>query len=130
MLFARFVYDLGVYMRAGVTFEPVIHGGPDAQFFGANQFVEFFPLGAQDDQHKPSPYVAASLIEGGTAAFGNQLTFHAQLGAYFGNHFSSDWKATLRPVFGFYTGADPRLKYFQFKNETTTFWYLGFMFDF
>ena len=28
---------------------------------------------------------------------------------------------TLRPVLGFYTGADPRLKYFQFENKTATF---------
>lgn len=129
MFFARFVYDFAQYARFGVTFEPVMHGGPDAQFFGANQFAEFFPLGAQDEQQKPSPYIAASLTEGGTSQFGEQLTFNAQIGCYFGNHFSADHRATIRPVFGFYTGADPRLKYFQFEDSTENFWYLGGVID-
>jgi hypothetical protein len=130
MLFARFVYDLGVYARAGVTFIPVIHGGPDAQFFQANQFAEFFPLGGLDETQKPSPYISAALSEGGTAQYGNQFTFNAQIGAYIGNHFSADFKPTFRLAVGYYTGADPRLKYYQFKGETTTFYYIGGFFDF
>jgi hypothetical protein len=130
MLFARFVYDFGTYVRAGVTFQPVVHGGPAAQFWAGNAFAEYFPFGGRDEQEKPSPYVAASLIEDGTDMFGSQLTFHAQVGCYFGNHFSSHFKPTFRPVAGFYYGADPRLKYYQFQGFIATFAYVGAMVDF
>lgn len=130
MLFARFVYDLGPYARLGGTFIPVIHGGPDMNFFGANEFAEFFPWGGNDDSQKPSPYVAVGLQQGGTSQYGIVNTLNVQIGAYFGNHFSNEFKPTLRPVLGFYTGADPRLKYFQFENKSATFFYAGVMFDF
>ena len=130
MLFARFVYDLGNYVRAGGTFIPVIHGGPDMNFFGANQFAELFPLGGQDESQKPSPYLAMGLEEGGTSQYGMQVTYNVQAGIYMGNHFANEWKPTMRALIGYYTGADPRLKYFQFKNANSSFFYGGFMFDF
>jgi hypothetical protein len=130
MLFARFIYDLGSYVRSGATFIPVIHGGPDMNFFGANQFVEFFPLSGLDESQKPSPYIAMGLEEGGTSLYGMQVTYNAQVGIYLGNHFTNEYRPTARAVIGYYTGADPRLKYFQFKGETASFFYAGFMFDF
>ncbi len=126
---ARGVYDWGPYARVGATFMVYLTSGPSMKTFAFDQFIEWFPWGGQDDTRTPSPYVALGLHQHGTTAFGYSNTFHAQIGAYIGNHFSNDFKQTLRLVAGFYTGADPRLKYYQFRNETPTFGYLGLMAD-
>ncbi|MGK5083195.1 hypothetical protein WDW37_07795 [Bdellovibrionota bacterium FG-1] len=130
LLFARFLYDLGFYVRAGVTFLPVIHAGPSMNFFGGEEFFELFPFGGADDRQKPSPYIAFSFKQAGSEEFGMANIFHAQIGAYLGNHFTTDHVQTARLVAGFYTGVDPRLKYFVYKNKTDTFGYLGVMADF
>jgi hypothetical protein len=129
LVFARGVYDLGPYARVGVTFIPVVHAGPPMDFFGANEFAEFFPLGGADESTKPSPYIALGLEQGGTDQYGLVNTLNLQAGVYFGNHFSNEHKPTLRAVVGYYTGADPRLKYFQFEDKRASFFYAGLMFD-
>jgi hypothetical protein len=130
----RAVYDIGTMFRVGLNFNPVLRSYPKLQFFGADQFIEYFPLGSLDSPHKPSPYVAAGLSEWGVSQ--QQLTFHAQIGVAFANHFGTHdgspgggHSQAGRAVLGYYTGADPRLKYFQYREATKSFGYLGVMFD-
>jgi hypothetical protein len=127
--FIRGLYDLGPYARVGLTFQPVLHAGPSLNTFAANEFAEFFPLGGMDDRKIPSPYIAIGLEQGGTDAFGAVNILNLQIGAYLGNHFSNDHVPTARVVLGYYTGADPRLKYFQFRDSRLSFGYAGMMFD-
>lgn len=128
--FGRFIYDLGPYARATVTLAPIFQSTPGMLALSASQSLEIHPLSGADDPQKPSPYVALGLTQEGTTAFGLQTSFHAQLGAYLGNHFSADGKSTLRPVLGYYSGADPALKSFRILGETVSFFYVGLMFDF
>jgi hypothetical protein len=128
--FGRFIYDLGPYARATVTLAPIFHSSPDMQTLSASQSLEVHPFSGADDPQKPSLYAAIGLTQEGTEEFGLQDSFHAQIGAYLGNHFSADAKPTLRPVVGYYTGADPALKQFRLHDETVSFFYAGLMFDF
>lgn len=129
-LFGRFVYDLGPYVRAGATLGVVMASAPALHPVTAQEFAEIHPWGGADDNRSPSPYVALGLEQEHTRAFGVQNNFHAQIGAYLGNHFSNDPKPTLRAVLGLYTGADPRIVYFRIADRKSTFGYVGLMFDF
>lgn len=125
----RIVYDYLKNIRVGATFKPFIRSYPSLNFFASDQFVEYFPWGANDKPHAPSFYIAAGFDEYGVAD-ALQPTFHAQIGFYIGNHFSEAYRQTIRGVLGYYSGADPRLKYYQFLQATDSFAYAGMMFDF
>lgn len=124
----RLIYDMDRLIRVGVTLKPVLRSYPEVQRFWADEFFEVHPWGGKDDPHSPSPYFALSLGQSGTDYY--LWTFHSQLGIYFGNHFTpSKHQQTLRLVLGYYTGPDPRLKYFEFRNKLQHFGYLGVMVD-
>ncbi len=124
----RVLYDVDKTFRLGATFKPYFHSTPAMAFFAADQFAECFPWGAEDERKTFNPYLALGQDERGPQGH-LTYTFHAQLGAYWGNHFSPDFKQTFRAVLGYYTGADPRLKYFELRDAKMEFFYLGFMFE-
>lgn len=121
------VYDWGTRLRVGATFKPFILAFPtEVQFFSADAFVDYFPWG-QDNPHQPAPYVSFGIDEMGV---GHPFyTFHGQLGVLLGNHFGRGHHQTIRGVVGYYNGADPRMKYFQYRQATMDFAYIGIMGD-
>lgn len=125
----RAVYDIDKKFRLAATLMPFIRSYPSTQPIWLNQSVEFYPWGAQDSNHRFSPYAAFSLEESGMKGYSYVVTYHAQLGAYIGNHFGKEHRQSIRAVVGYYNGADPRLKYFELRSDTEQFGYLGAMFD-
>lgn len=126
-VYARFIYDLDNTFRFGGTFKPFIRSVPQLQTLAFDEFIEYFPFGAIDNPHHGNPFVALGFDEWGPNNL--VLTTHVQLGLYYGNHFSKTFHQTMRAVIGYYTGADPRLKYFEFRDARQSFAYLGFMFS-
>ncbi len=125
----RIVYDLDKQFRIAATLKPFIRSYPSVHAIWFDQSVEYFPWGALDLSHRLSPYIALGLDESGMADYSYKITYHAQIGAYVGNHFSKTHHQTIRTVLGYYSGYDPRLKYFELKNASQQFAYLGVMFD-
>ena len=123
----RAVYDLDKTFRFAVTLRPFVRSYPSVRRVWFDQSVEYYPWGAKDSKTEFSPYVSFGLEESGVDSY--ILTYHAQLGAYIGNHFGKGHHQTLRGVLGYYNGADPRLKYFELRSAQQQFAYLGFMFD-
>jgi hypothetical protein len=124
----RFIYDLDRQFRFGVTLKPFLRAFPEMERFAAEEFAEWFPWSASDDRKTANPYIALGLDHRGPKG---QLkhTLNAQIGVYWGNHFDRGFRQTIRTVVGYYTGADPRLKYFEFRAATLSYAYLGLMFD-
>jgi hypothetical protein len=129
ILQARLVYDLANYARLGGTGMWFLRNTPSKKTFGGNFFAEFFPWGGQDERGKISPYVGASLELVGVDAYGYTPALNFQIGAYLGNHFTGEFKQTLRPVLGYFTGMDPRMKYAQYRDAKDSFFYFGIMVD-
>ena len=121
----RVVYDIDHNWRIGATIKPEIDSDPPGQWFGADQFVEWFPIGLDKNFTGGSPYLAIGLDEGGLHDV--EITYHAQLGLLYGNHFAPEKKPAIRIVAGYYSGWDPRLKYAQFLNSKVSFFYGGVM---
>ncbi len=124
----RIVYQGSSFFRFGITFQPTYAASaPPSKMFQANEFFEWFPYGDSGDYHRFTPYLAL-----GFEQFGHNeidLSAHAQLGAYLGNHRDAKYFTSLRAVLGAYTGPDPRLKYYYYKDKTARFIYFGLMFD-
>ncbi len=127
-LFARLIYDLNSQFRFGTTLRPLIGSDPVSNAFAADQFVEWYPFAYSGDQRTPRPYLALGLEEYGRHTV--KLSFHAQLGVAFADHFLPKKVSNLRVVFGYYTGQDLRLKYAQFKENDSRFIYIGTMINF
>ncbi len=125
--FLRGIYDIGNTFRVGATLRPFLRAYPQIETFAADQFAEYFPFGGKDDPHSGSPYVALGFDQWGDTHL--TWTTHAQLGVYFGNHFSPKFRQSARVVLGYYNGADPRMKYFRYRENRREFAYLGLMFD-
>ncbi len=123
----RLVKDLEYKLRFGGSLRAVVSSDPGMKVFGSEQFFEWFLWGATQNTHRFYPYLALGLEEYGRQQI--DLSWHIQIGAVAGNHFLAQKHSSLRVVMGFYSGNDPRLKYFQFKNAKTHFGYFGFMFD-
>lgn len=123
----RVIKDIDRTFRFGGSLRPFLGTEPKMKAFGADQFLEWFFRGAPESKHQFTPYFAAGFEEYGFNQI--DLTFHAQIGFMVGNHFDEIKNSTLRTVFGYYNGVDPRLKYYQFKNRKSEFIYAGVMFD-
>lgn len=123
----RVIKDLDHSIRLGGSLRPFLGTEPTMQTFGADQFFEWFLNGEALTQHKFSPFFATGLEEYGLHEI--DFSFHAQVGLAIGNHFDETKTSSMRVVFGYYAGVDPRLKYYQFKNLKSNFMYGGFMFD-
>ncbi len=124
----RLIYDGNEFYRPGVTLKPLISvSEPHSKGFQANAFFEWFPWGHSKRLDHATPYLALGLEEYGRDSV--QTGFHAQAGAYFGNHREANRASAMRLMVGFYSGQDPRLKYFYYKGSRTTFGYAGMMFD-
>jgi len=121
------VYDLDKSFRFAFAFKPFIRSFPALQWAAFDESIEWFPFGAKDDPHSGSPFIAIDLDQYGPYSY--LTTINVQAGVYFGNHFSEKFNQTMRIVAGYYSGADPRLKYFQFLNNTQLFYYFGAMFN-
>ena len=120
-------YDLDQSFRFGAAFKPFIRSAPSMEFAQFDEIIEWFTLKGNDDTHHPSPYIALGLEQSGPSSLTTSV--NAQLGLYFGNHFSEHFHQTMRWVLGYYNGADWRLKYFQFLNQTQAYFYAGAMFN-
>jgi hypothetical protein len=126
--FGRFIYSGNTFFRPGFTVETLIsEGDPRSKALQANAFAEFFPWGHLPGSRAATPFLALGIEEYGHNV--EQTSFHAQLGAYFGNHREPKQSSALRAVVGFYSGQDPRLKYYYFEDRHSTFVYSGLMFD-
>jgi hypothetical protein len=128
LLTARFVKDLQNQFRVGGTLKPVLSSDPKMNFWGSDQFVEWFPQGFSNSSKSFAPYLAAGLEQSGVHEL--VLTKQLQAGFYVGNHHQPMHAPTLRFVVGFYQGVDTRLKYAQYKNSKATFGYAGMMVNF
>ena len=123
----RVIRDIDREWRLGGGLRPTVGSDPGMKVFGAEEFAEWFPWKADPNPHHFSPFVAVGFEEFGRQDIG--LTFNAQAGWAAGDHFSELKHPGLRIVVGYYNGADPRLKYFQFKDSKVEFVYGGLMFD-
>ena len=123
----RFIRDIENTWRLGVGFRPCVSSDPGMQFFGAEQFVEWFPLQFSDNPHHMNPFAAIGSEQYGRSNITE--SFHFQIGFAAGNHFLPKKVSSLRTVLGFYSGYDPRLKYFQMKHRYADFVYGGVMFE-
>lgn len=123
----RVIHDIDQSFRLGGGIRPVVGSDPGMIAFGAEQFAEWFPWGAQPNPRKLSPYIATGFEEYGRRAI--QLTFNAQIGLATGSHFLPQRYPAIRIVLGYYNGNDPRMKYFQMKYSRVEFFYGGLMFD-
>lgn len=127
MIDFRLIKDIGHNWRYGGGFRPFVLSNPVLPFFGAEQFLEWFPFGASENVHKWMPFAAFGLEEYG---WGNlDVSAHAQIGWVAGNHFVEKDHQTIRLALGYYNGMDPRLKYFQFKHRKDNFLYAGFVLE-
>lgn len=127
VILGRVVYDYGKTLRLGLTLRPAINSDPRKQFFGAEQFVEWFPWGGNESATSPSPFLAAALEEDGPRKI--ELNYHIQAGVHLGNHFSEAGRQSMRVVIGYYDGLDPRLKYGRIKQTRSHFVFAGLWFN-
>ena len=131
----RIVKDCKGHARMGGTLRPFVGSEPGLKAFAADQFIEWWWGGTNGDgkadetllAHHFTPYLAAGLEEYGREKV--ELSEHIQGGFFVGSHLSGVKRPSLRVTLGYYSGIDPRLKYFQFKNSKSNFAYLGVMFD-
>jgi hypothetical protein len=127
-LYARVIYDWNRMMRLGGSLKPYVGTDPGLKWFAADQFAEYYPLGVAENVHKPTWYVATSISEyGHNAVYG---TVNAQTGVFFGSHLDPDHHSGIRAAIGYYGGVDPRLKYMEFLNGFSKFFYAGLLADF
>jgi hypothetical protein len=125
LVVARVIYDIDERWRLGLTLKPAINTDPSGQALGGEQFAEWFPWGLKKNFTGGSPYLALGLEESGKPSL--IVTYHAQLGLLWGNHFGAEKNPALRLVAGYYSGQDPRLKYAQIKHTRASFFYGGVM---
>lgn len=123
----RLIYQGNPYFRPGLTFQPLFGSEPKTKAIQANQFLEIFPWGVASDYRRATPFVAFGVEEFGHNRI--DLSGHIQMGMFFGNHTREKHFNSLRVVLGGYTGQDPRLKYYYYKDTRAKFVYAGFMFD-
>ncbi len=124
----RYIKDVEHTWRFGGGLRPFVISSPQLPFFGAEQFVEWFPNGVASSPQKFSKFIALGFEEYGYASL--EVSSHLQLGYVAGNHFDPKNTQVMRVVFGAYAGMDPRMKYFQFKHRRDSFFYAGTIFDF
>jgi hypothetical protein len=122
-LLVRYFRDIQDRFRLGGTLKPYFGSDPGIERFAADQFFEWFPWGTAARMDKFTPFIAGSVEEYGAQAI--NVTYHAQLGAYIGNHMQPIYKPNVRVVAGYYNGVDPRLKYAQFDFGFQRFYYFG-----
>ncbi|MBC7385528.1 MAG: hypothetical protein H7301_05095 [Cryobacterium sp.] len=123
----RVIYDGSEFFRPGFTLKPLFESEPKSKFFQGNQFLEWYPWGRAKSYSVPTPYFAFGLEEYGHNSL--EVSLHSQVGVYFGNHRDPKRFNSLRCTAGFYSGPDPRLKYYYYKDTHVTFGYLGIMLD-
>jgi hypothetical protein len=123
----RVIRDFHKTWRVGAGFRPAVVSNPKMQFFGAEEFVEWFPKGPASGQSHLAPFVAAGLEQYGTDAI--ELTGHLQMGWATGDHFAEEFHKALRFVVGAYSGQDVRLKYFKYEGTQSHFVYAGLFVD-
>ena len=119
----RLIYDVNTSFRFGFTFKPLLDWDPHNQWFGADQFVEWMPLGQSPSHIRFNPYIAMGLDEKGNDGVG--LTYHVQVGIFAGNHYLPERDPTVRIALGYYSGWDPRMKYAQFLLAKAQFFYFA-----
>ncbi len=126
-LVLRLAHDVVPYFRFVFALKPLIGTDPPMKVLWAEQGIEWFPLGGRDQRDSPSPYMALGFEQFGYHSI--EWHTHAQIGIYFGKHFSSAHHTTARLAVGYYDGLDPRLKYAGLKNSRVGFFYAGFLID-
>lgn len=124
---ARVIRDYGKTFRVGASFRPTIHAHPTMQWFGAEEFVEYFPHETSADSHHLKPFISAGLEQYGNESV--ELTAHLQAGYTTADHFSEKPERSMRFVVGAYSGQDTRLKYFQYFHQQSHFIYGGLVVD-
>src|SRR5262249_17828519 len=128
LLTLRAVHDIGDQFRFGLTLKPFLFSNPSMVWVSADEFAEWFPLGAAARRPgRGSPFLALGLGEAGLEKL--EMTYHVQAGLQFGSHFGPEHGQAMRLVVGYYHGVDPRLKYATFLNSKWEFGYLGLMFS-
>lgn len=123
----RVVKDLQSKIRVGGGIRPTVGSDPGMIVFGEEQFVEYFPFEEGANPHEFKPYIACGFEEYGRGTI--QFSSNFQIGYAAGSHFRKERHSSLRAVLGYYTGNDPRLKYYQFKHSRLGFAYAGLAFD-
>jgi hypothetical protein len=121
----RVIKDIDTNWRLGAGFRPTVGSDPGMNFFGAEEFAEYFPWG--EDQHSLKPFAAAGFEEYGRDYL--RLSSNVEIGLAAGSHFKAEKHPAFRIVLGYYNGNDPRMKYYQFKFSRQEFAYGGLMFD-
>ncbi len=123
----RVVHDIDRRWRLGAGLKPYFMSHPNMKFLWAEQFAEWYPLGASPTPQQIRPYFAASLVEGGVKDM--NMTVNVQAGFAAADHFSEGHTQGMRALIGYYNGNDPRMKYLQYKCATQQFAYAGLAFD-
>ena len=121
----RGIYDWNKRVRVGLSLKPMVVTSPKAQFFAADQFVEWFPWGITTERNGYNPFISVGLEEGGVDNV--ELTTTIQIGVSLRDHMRSERVADLRIVVGYYNGADARLKYAQIKRRRSETGFAGFV---
>lgn len=121
----RITRDLDEKIRIGGTVRLFFKRAPEGRAINGDLFAEFFPWGADTREHRAegAPFFAVGVEESGYRQM--MVTAYLQAGVLFGNHFHSSPATALRLVAGYYHGADPRLKYFAFRDLRADFIYFG-----
>jgi hypothetical protein len=127
-LFLRLIFDQKTWWRIGGTLRAYVYTNPTIQASAFDQFLELFPLGTDFSTIHPTPYLAFGLEESGVQKL--DITYHIQIGVYFGNHLEPRRQSLLRLALGYYNGADPRLKYAHFQNAKDHFLYGGVLLNY
>lgn len=122
-LLIRWFRDYHEKFRWGGTLKPYLGSDPGILRFASDQFFEWMPWGTSPRSDRFTPYFAGGLEQYGADKI--HVTYHAQLGAFIGNHWKPAYQPNLRIAAGYYNGVDPRLKYAQFKDGLQRFCYLG-----
>lgn len=123
----RYVKDIGRQFRLGAGFRPAVISGPQMQFFGSHEFLEWYPKEVPMDPHKFTPFIAVGLEQYGLKSV--SLHGHLQMGLVAGAHFGNLSPQSTRVVVGYYNGGDTRMKYFQFQNTRSEFGYFGLILE-
>lgn len=123
----RFIYQGSPYFRPGFTLQPVYGSEPSVKTFQSNEFIEIFPSRHSDKPKRGTPYIALGSEQYGRNSL--EASGHFQIGVYFGNHIKAVHETGLRLCVGGYTGPDPRLKYYYYKNTHAQFIYAGAILD-
>lgn len=127
LIYLRVIRDIENQWRVGGTLKPFLGSEPRMQRFAADQFVEWFPWGTQENPKKLTPYLALALEQYGLKKI--EWSGTVQVGAYVGNHLKPVHQSNARVMIGYYDGVDPRLKYAQYKGIRSNFAFFGLGFD-